>query len=237
MTEKAIVLLSGGADSATCLAWASRERGLDCLALSFDYGQRHKEELAAAGKVARSFGVPHKTARLDPSLFASSALTGGGPVPKNRSQEEIGRGIPSTYVPARNLVFLSLAAALAETEGAGTLVLGVNALDYSGYPDCRPEFLEAFRQVLLAGTRPGAEGRPVNIEAPLLRMKKSEIFLLGTRLGVDYSLTVSCYDADGKGRACGSCDACILRARGFREAGLPDPTRYRPGVTPPSFSA
>ncbi len=234
MTAEAIVLLSGGADSTTCLAWAVRERRLDCLALSFDYGQSHKGEIRAARRTAATFQVPHRTARLDPGLFSSSALTGAAPIPRGRNLVEIGRGIPPTYVPARNLVFLSLAAALAETEGAGTLVIGVNALDYSGYPDCRPEFLRAFREVLRVGTRAGVEGNPIRVEAPLLEMKKSEIFLLGTRLGVDYSSTVSCYDPDESGRACGSCDACLLRARGFAEAGLPDPTRYRPGVTPPS---
>ncbi len=234
MNVQAVVLLSGGADSATCLAWAVKERGLSCLALSFDYGQTHKCETLAARKAAEAFQVPHKTARLDPSLFAASALTGGAPIPHGRSMEEIGRGIPSTYVPARNLVFLSLAAALAETAGAETLVIGVNALDYSGYPDCRPEFLAAFREVLRLGTRSGVEGRPLAVEAPLLEMRKAEIFRLGNRLGVDYSFTVSCYDPDGEGRACGACDACLLRARGFHEAGLPDPTRYKPGVTPPS---
>ncbi|HHI68780.1 MAG TPA: 7-cyano-7-deazaguanine synthase QueC [Planctomycetes bacterium] len=234
MNIQAVVLLSGGADSVTCLAWAVQERGLSCLALSFDYGQTHKWETLAARRAAETFRVPHRTARLDPSLFSASALTGGSPIPKGRTAGEIGRGIPSTYVPARNLVFLSLAAALAETLGAETLVIGVNALDYSGYPDCRPEFLRAFQKTLRVGTRSGVEGRPTLVEAPLLEMKKAEIFLLGTRLGVDYSLTVSCYDADEQGRACGACDACLLRARGFREAGLPDPTRYKPGVTPPS---
>jgi len=234
MDPKAIVLLSGGADSLTCLAWAAREKGWPCLALSFDYGQAHGPELQAARRAAQVFGVPHLTARLDPEPFAASALTGAGQVPKGRNPARIGRGIPSTYVPARNLVFLSLASALAETRRAERIVIGVNALDYSGYPDCRPEFLRVFQEALRLGTRSGVEGNPIRIEAPLLSLKKSEIFLLGARLGVDYSLSVSCYDPDPDGRACGSCDACLLRARGFRQAGLPDPTRYRSGVTPPA---
>ena len=234
MTTDAIVLLSVGAVSLNKKAWAVRDKRLNCLALSLDYGQFHRAEMEAARRAARTFQVPHRTARLDPALFAASSLTGKGPIPRDRPPSEIGRGIPPTYVPARNLVFLSLASALAETEGAGIIVLGVNALDYSGYPDCRPEFLRAFQETLRVGTRSGVEGHPIQVEAPLIGMKKSEIFLLGARLGVDYSLSVSCYDADEEGRACGTCDACVLRASGFREAGLPDPTRYKPGVTPPS---
>ena len=227
MERKAIVLLSGGADSATCLALAVRRERRSCLALSFAYGQKHACELAAAARCAAAFSAEHLVVELDRRLFSSSALTGGGPVPRERTPAEIGADIPATYVPARNLVFLSLAAALAENRGVDSIHLGVNARDYSGYPDCRPAFIEAFRAALAAGTRGGDRGEPVAIETPLIGLTKAEIFRLGTELELDYALTVSCYDPDEEGRACGACDSCRLRRKGFREAGLPDPTRYQ----------
>jgi 7-cyano-7-deazaguanine synthase len=230
--DPALVLLSGGADSVTCLALAARRDGRPCLALTFRYGQVHDREVAAAAEASDRFGARHRVADLDPGLFAGSALTGRGEVPRGRTPGEMSRTIPATYVPARNLVFLSLGAALAESEGIGHLYLGVNALDWSGYPDCRPEFLDAFRAVLRVGTRAGVQGRPLEVHAPLLGLTKAEIFRLGAGLGVDYSRTVSCYRADPEGRACGECDACLLRARGFRAAGIPDPTPYRSGEPP-----
>ena len=219
MSPEAVVLLSGGADSATCLALAARREGLACLAVSFDYGQAHAFELEAAGWVAAGLAAEHLIVRLEPRLFRGSALTGRGAIPAGRTPAEIGRDIPATYVPARNLAFLSLAAALAESEGAGQVFIGVNALDCSGYPDCRPEFLAAFQAALERGTRAGAEGRALRLRAPLAALRKAEIFRLGAELGVDYSRTVSCYRAGPRGEACGRCDACLLRARGFAEAG------------------
>ncbi len=220
----AVVLLSGGLDSATCLAVA-RSQGYRCHALSFDYGQRHRAELAAAGRIARALqAVEHRVLRLDLAAFGGSALTD----PAIAVPEAPTEGIPVTYVPARNTVLLALALAWAEVLGAFDLFIGVNAVDYSGYPDCRPAFLEAFEHLANLATKAGVEGRGrFRVHAPLVRLSKAEIIRLGTRLGVDYALTVSCYQADEEGRACGRCDSCRLRREGFRAAGLPDPTRYR----------
>lgn len=223
---QAIVLLSGGLDSATALAIA-RADGKTCHALSFRYGQRHAVELDAAARVARALGAAsHRVLTVDLASLGGSALTGDGLVPKGRSEAQIGRGIPSTYVPARNTLFAAHALALAEVLGADEIVLGINALDYSGYPDCRPEWLAAMEAVARLGTRAGVEGRAVRLTAPLVRMGKAEIIRAGAALGVDFALTHSCYDPDPDGAACGACDSCLLRRRGFAEAGVPDPTRY-----------
>jgi len=221
--KKAVVLLSGGLDSATILAIARRD-GFECHALSFAYGQRHKAELDAAAQVAKALGASeHKTVALDLSAIGGSALTDASiPVPDHPSE-----GIPSTYVPARNTVFLAVALGWAEVLGSQDIFIGVNAVDYSGYPDCRPEFIAAFQQVANLGTKAGVEGRGLAIHAPLVKLSKAEIVRLGTQLGVDYGLTVSCYTADAVGRACGVCDSCRLRRQGFLEAGLQDPTVYR----------
>jgi 7-cyano-7-deazaguanine synthase len=220
----AIVLLSGGLDSATAAAWA-RHQGYRLSALSFDYGQRHRVELAAARDVAAALGIAdHVVLKLDLAAFGGSALVDPGlSVPKDRSDTAIAHGIPVTYVPARNTVFLSLALAMAEARGAESIVLGVNAIDYSGYPDCRPEFLAAFAEVARLGTKAGVEGRPIEIVAPLVALSKAEIISLGISLGLDYRLTTSCYDPDADGRPCGRCDSCLIRAAGFRAAGAPDP--------------
>ena len=225
--KRAVVLLSGGLDSATCLAVA-RSEGFACHTLAFAYGQRHDVEVEAARRVAEALGAAeHKVMRLDLRAFGGSALTDDIDVPRPGSTEEIGRDIPVTYVPARNTIFLSFGLAWAEVLGARDIYIGANALDYSGYPDCRPEFLEAFERVANLGTRAGVEGDRFRIHAPLLRLTKAEIIRLGTRLGVDYGLTHSCYDPDPRGLACGRCDSCLLRKKGFAEAGVPDPTRYR----------
>jgi 7-cyano-7-deazaguanine synthase len=222
----AVVLLSGGLDSATCLAIAAAE-GLAPHAMSFRYGQVHGAELHAAAEVARALGaVEHRVVDIDLAAFGGSSLLGDGDIPKGRDLESIGEGIPSTYVPARNTVFLSYALAWAEVLGARDIFIGVNALDWSGYPDCRPEFVEAFERVANAGTRAGVEGDGYRVRAPLIDKTKAEIVRWGTELGVDYGMTVTCYDATDAG-ACGDCDACHLRRRGFEEAGVPDPTRYR----------
>jgi len=225
---RAVVLLSGGLDSATCLAVA-RAEGYECHCLSFAYGQRHDVELEAARRVAQALGAAdHKVIRLDLRAFGGSALTDDIEVPRPTDEAEIGRGgIPVTYVPARNTIFLSFGLAWAEVLGAFDLFIGANALDYSGYPDCRPEFLEAFERVANLGTKAGVEGHRFRIHAPLLRLTKAEIIRKGAALGVDYGLTHSCYDPDPEGRACGGCDSCLLRKKGFREAGVPDPTPYR----------
>lgn len=223
----AIVLLSGGLDSATALAM-TRARGVRCHALSFAYGQRHAAELAAARRVAAAVGVAsHRVVDVDLRGLGGSALTADVPVPKDRSDVDIAHGIPITYVPARNTIFVAYALAAAEVTGAAEIVLGINVLDSSGYPDCRPEWLAAMAEVARLGTRAGVEGRPVRLSAPLISMTKAQIVAEGAKLGVDYGLTVSCYDASDDGRACGRCDACLLRRRGFSEAGLPDPTIYR----------
>ena len=222
MPKKAVVLISGGLDSATAAAMARAEGFAGC-ALSFDYGQRHRAELVAAGRIARSLGMEHRVFRLDLRQFGGSALTDDTiAVPEGPSE-----GIPLTYVPARNTVFLSLALAWAEVLDAHDIFIGVNAVDYSGYPDCRAEFVQAFETMANLGTRAGVEGRGFRIRAPLIDMSKAEIIRTGARLGVDYGLTVSCYDADAEGRACGRCDSCRLRAEGFRAADVPDPTLYR----------
>ncbi|MCW5776727.1 MAG: 7-cyano-7-deazaguanine synthase QueC [Phycisphaeraceae bacterium] len=221
-----VVLLSGGLDSATVLAMA-RASGLACHALSVDYGQRHRWELDSAARVASSLGAAsHRVVRVDLRAIGGSALTGHAAVPKGRTEPEIGGGIPATYVPARNLVFLSIGVGLAEVVGAAELHVGVNAVDYSGYPDCRPEFVGAFQRAADLATKAGVEGRGVAVRAPILAMTKAEIIREGVRLGVDYSLTRSCYDPDERGRACGACDACTIRRRGFDAAGVPDPTDY-----------
>jgi 7-cyano-7-deazaguanine synthase len=224
---RTIVLLSGGLDSATVLAMC-RAAGKECHALSFRYGQRHDVELVAAAAVARSLGAAsHRVAAIDAACLAGSALTGQGEVPKGRGDREIGQGIPATYVPARNTLFVAHAIALAETTAADEIALGINAVDYSGYPDCRPEWLAAMQEVARLGTRAGVTGQAVRLCAPLLGLGKADIIRQGLALGVDYRLTVSCYDPDAEGLACGACDACQLRRRGFADAGEPDVTRYR----------
>lgn len=219
----AVVLLSGGLDSATCLALA-HNAGYRCHALSFDYGQRSRSELLAAAAVATHLGAEaHKVINVDMRAIGGSALTDSAlAVPESESE-----GIPITYVPARNTVFLSYALAWAEVLQADAIYIGVNALDYSGYPDCRPEFIAAFQQMANLATRAGIEGRFLQIATPLIAMSKAQIIAAGVAAGVDYSLTVSCYQADGEGKACGKCDSCRFRRKGFIEAGLPDPTRYK----------
>jgi len=222
----AVVLLSGGIDSTTTLAIAIAQ-GYEACALSFDYGQRHQIETEAARRVAKSLGAKeHRVAKLDLRVFGGSALTGEIDVPKQRSETEIARGIPVTYVPARNTIFLSYALAWAEAISANHIFLGVNAIDYSGYPDCRPEFIEAFENVANLGTKAGVEGRRFQIHTPLIKLSKAEIILKAVELGVDLSLTHSCYDPSPEGFACGECDSCLLRLKGFREAGREDPIRY-----------
>ena len=217
----AVCLLSGGLDSATAAAIA-RSRGFEVYALSFDYGQRHRRELDAARAVARSLGAArHVVLSFDLRLWGGSALTSGIELPSGRSPEEMSREIPVTYVPARNIIFLSFALAWAETLDARHIFIGANQLDYSGYPDCREEFLRAFERMAAVGTKAGVEGRPVRIEAPLVHMSKADIIREGARLGVDFGLTWSCYR--GGERPCGECDSCVLREKGFREAGLSDP--------------
>jgi len=221
--NKAVVLVSGGLDSATCLAIA-RDRGFECLALSFDYGQRSQSELEASLRVASSLGASeHRIIRLDIGSLGGSALTDNNiEVPMAASE-----GIPVTYVPARNTVFLSFALACAEATAASAIFIGVNALDYSGYPDCRPQFIDAFRQVINLATRTGVEGGVIALETPLIALSKAEIIRTGHRLGVDYAQTVSCYQADSSGKACGACDSCRFRRQGFADARLEDPTRYQ----------
>ena len=221
-----MVLLSGGLDSATCLALA-RADGFDPACLLVQYGQRHAVELERATVVARAQGVSEvRVVTIDLRAIGGSALTADVPVPKDRPAGERAEGIPVTYVPARNTVFLALALGLAETLGATDVYIGVNAVDYSGYPDCRPEFIRAFEVLANLATRAGVEGARFHIHAPLSGMTKVEIIRTGMRLGVDYALTHSCYDPDGEGRACGRCDSCLIRREGFRAAGVPDPTVY-----------
>jgi 7-cyano-7-deazaguanine synthase len=227
-----VVLLSGGLDSTTCLAWAL-DRNFACTTLAVDYGQRHRAELDVARRVAQSFGVrDHREVTVDLRAIGGSSLTSETPVPKDRDERAMAAGIPSTYVPARNTVFLAIALGLAETIGARDVIAGMNAIDYSGYPDCRPEFVRAFEALALVATKAGALGERFTIHTPLMTLDKAGIVRLGASLGVDYALTHSCYDPAEDGGACGRCDACRLRARGFRDAGVPDPTRYAPGVTP-----
>ncbi len=224
--SRAVVLLSGGLDSATCLAWAVA-RGFECATLAFDYGQRHRVELGAAARVAAALGSrDHRVVRVDLAAIGGSALTADIAVPRDRDEAAMAAGIPVTYVPARNTVFLAVALGLAETLGAADLVAGMNAVDYSGYPDCRPEYVRAFESLANLATKAGVEGARFTVHAPLMELDKAGIIRLGVSLGVDYALTHSCYDPAPDGRACGACDSCRLRARGFREAGVPDPTRY-----------
>ena len=222
VADRAVVLLSGGLDSATALAVA-RQRGFECYTLCFEYGQRHRAELAAAGRVAQALGAAeHREVSIPIGLFGGSALTD----PSIDVPDDGGAGIPVTYVPARNTIFLSLALGWAEVLDADAIYIGVNAIDYSGYPDCRPEFIAAFQALARLATKQGVEGAAVSIEAPLIEMSKAEIIRRGVELGVDYALTVSCYRADEAGRACARCDACRFRREGFAKAAVEDPTRY-----------
>jgi 7-cyano-7-deazaguanine synthase len=223
----AIVLLSGGLDSTTTLAYAL-DRGYDARAMTFRYGQRHAHEVDAAREIAKRFGVrEHVVVDIDLRTFGGSALTTEAPVPKDRATDEMrGGGIPITYVPARNTIFLSFALAWAEVLEARDIFIGVNALDFSGYPDCRPEYIAAFERMANLATRGGVEGNTIVIHAPLIDLTKGQIIELGRTLGVDYALTTSCYDPDADRRACGRCDACLIRRRGFAEAGFSDPVRY-----------
>ncbi len=227
--KPAVCLLSGGLDSATTLACARRD-GFACHALSFDYGQRHRVELEAAARVARALGAAaHRTAVIDLRVFGGSALTADIHVPKGRQTAEMAAEIPITYVPARNTIFLSFALAWAEVLGASDIFLGVNAVDYSGYPDCRPEYIAAFERMATLATRAGVEGHlPLRIHTPLITLTKADIIRLGLSLGVDYSLTHSCYDPSPGGQPCGACDSCLLRRAGFAAAGLEDPLPYPP---------
>jgi 7-cyano-7-deazaguanine synthase len=221
--KRAVCLLSGGLDSSTCLALARRE-GYECYALSFDYGQRHRYELQAASRVAAALGAEkHLIAKIPLEAFGGSALTDGIAVPKGRSLSEMGNGIPVTYVPARNTIFLSFALAWAEVLESSDIFIGVNALDYSGYPDCRPEYIEAYTRMANLATKAGVEGRTrLTIHTPLIALTKAGIVKLARELGIDFSLTFSCYDPSPEGRPCGACDACLLRAKGFAEAGIED---------------
>ena len=224
--KRVVILLSGGLDSATTLAIA-KDEGYEVFALSFRYGQRHEIEIAAAQQVAKSLGVSeHCVLEIDLQAFGGSALTDTIDVPKNRDEDEMARGIPVTYVPARNTIFLSYALDWAEVIGAHDIFIGVNALDYSGYPDCRPEFIAQFEKLAQLATKAGVEGTRYQIRAPLIAMTKAEIIRKGTNLGVQFSLTTSCYDPAVDGTACGQCDSCQLRQKGFREAGIADQTRY-----------
>ena len=220
---KAVCLLSGGLDSSTCLGVARRE-GFECYALSFDYGQRHRIELEAAERIAQHFGAAeHRVAKIDLRAFGGSALTDDIEVPK----DSLAEGIPITYVPARNTIFLSYALAWAEVLECSDIFIGVNAIDYSGYPDCRPEFIEAFEKMANLATKAGVEGRTLlHIHTPLAKLNKAGIVKLGAEVGVDFALTHSCYDPDEEGRPCGHCDSCLLRLKGFIEAGLHDPLPY-----------
>lgn len=218
--KRAVVLVSGGMDSAVTLAIA-RAQGFECFALSVEYGQRHASELQAAGRVANAFGAAHKTVKVDLRSIGGSALTADIDVP-----EQAAHGIPVTYVPARNTIMLSVALGWAEVLGANDIFCGVNAVDYSGYPDCRPEFIKAFEQLANLATKAAVEGAHLNVQAPLIRLSKADIVREGLRLDVDFAMTVSCYQADINGRACGRCDACRLRAQGFADADVEDPTLY-----------
>ena len=228
MAKKAVVLLSGGVDSTTVLAIA-QSQGYDVYTMSFRYGQRHALELDRAKQISEKMGAKkHVIVNIDLRAFGGSALTDDIDVPKERSDQEIGTGIPITYVPARNTIFLSFALAWAETLEIDTIFMGVNALDYSGYPDCRPEYIEAYQQMANLATKAGVEGTTqLKIETPLISMTKAQIIQKGAELGVDYGLTLSCYDPDPQGRACGACDSCLLRTKGFEEAGIVDPSLYR----------
>jgi 7-cyano-7-deazaguanine synthase len=225
--KNAVVLLSGGLDSSTVLALARRD-GFDLFALTMSYGQRHREELAAASRIALQLGVrQHVVLPIDLRVFGGSSLTSALAVPKRRQVEDMQSGIPATYVPARNTVFLSFALAWAEVVGAADIFVGVNAVDYSGYPDCRPEYIAAFERMANLATKAAVEGRRLTIHAPLIRMTKAEIIRTGLALGVDYAETSTCYDPSPDGDACGECDACILRQKGFEENGMQDPRTFR----------
>ena len=225
--RKAVVLLSGGLDSTTVLAIA-KQQGYEVHALSFDYGQIHRIELEAAARIASHAGVDHKVAKIDLRVFGGSALTDNIAVPKHRSLDAMSTGVPITYVPARNTIFLSFALAWAEVLGATDIFIGVNALDYSGYPDCRPEYIAAYERMANLATKAGTEGGAhFKIHTPLIEMSKRQIVETGLSLGVDYSMTTSCYDPSPTGESCGSCDACLLRLKGFAESGHTDPIRYR----------
>ena len=224
--KRAVILLSGGLDSATVLAIA-KEEGYNIFALSFRYGQRHQIEIESAQKIGKSVGVSeHRVIEVDLRAIGGSALTAAIDVPKNRGVDEMATEIPVTYVPARNTIFLSYALAWAEVIGARHIFIGVNAMDYSGYPDCRPEFITQFEKLAQLATKAGVEGTHYRIHAPLIEMTKVQIIAKGAELGVQFSLTTSCYDPGPDGAACGRCDSCLLRKKGFREAGIPDPTRY-----------
>ena len=225
--KKAVILSSGGIDSTTAMAMAKRE-GYELYSLSFDYGQRHAVELEAAARTAAALGArQHLVIRIDLGKIGGSALTDEIAVPHGRSEEQLASGIPVTYVPARNTIFLSYALAWAEVLEAADIFIGVNAVDYSGYPDCRPEYIRAFEAMANLAIKAAVEGKlKISIRTPLIRMTKAEIIRTGTELGVDYRLTHSCYDPDARGRACGDCDSCLLRKKGFREAGISDPTVY-----------
>ena len=227
LRKKAVVLLSGGLDSTTTLAIA-RDEGHDTYCMSFRYGQRHTVELQCAKNIANALGVrQHRVVDIDLRTFGSSALTTDIEVPKDRSETDMGNGIPITYVPARNTIFLSYALAWAEVLASDTIFIGANAIDYSGYPDCRPEYIDAYQTMANLATQAGVEGKTkLRIRAPLIDKTKAEIIQMGAALGVDYGLTLSCYDPDTEGRACGGCDSCLLRRKGFKEANIPDPTRY-----------
>lgn len=224
--KPAVVLLSGGLDSATVAAIV-RDEGYATYALSFDYGQRHRHELEAAADVAQALGVTeHRIAHIDLRVFGGSALTADIDVPKHESADRLGDEIPVTYVPARNTIFLSFALGYAEVVGAGDIFIGVNAIDYSGYPDCRPEYIEAFERMANLATKAAVQGARVSIQTPLIDLTKAQIIRKGHDLGVDFAMTHSCYDPSPDGRACGSCDSCLLRAKGFADANIPDSTRY-----------
>jgi 7-cyano-7-deazaguanine synthase len=230
MARRAVVLISGGLDSTTVLAMA-KARGFEPVCLAVDYGQRHAVELERARTVASAMGVADfRVVRIDLRQVGGSALTADIDVPKDRPSDELSHGIPVTYVPARNALFLSLALGLAEVVGGTDLFIGVNAVDYSGYPDCRPEFIRSFEAMANLATKAGVEGARFTVHAPLSGMTKADIIREGVKLGVDYGLTHSCYDPDAEGRACGRCDSCVLRKKGFQEAGVPDPTRYMEGA-------
>ncbi|QSQ12979.1 7-cyano-7-deazaguanine synthase QueC [Myxococcus landrumensis] len=230
MTKRAVVLFSGGLDSTTCVAMA-KAQGFEPVCLAVSYGQRHSVELERAREVARVMGVKDfRVVNIDLRQIGGSALTADIDVPKDRPADEMSHGVPVTYVPARNALFLSLALGLAEVVESTDLYIGVNAVDYSGYPDCRPEFIRSFEAMANLATKAGAEGARFTVHAPLSGLSKADIIREGTRLGVDYGMTHSCYDPDEQGGACGRCDSCMLRKKGFEEAGVPDPTRYAAGA-------
>ncbi|NVJ21537.1 7-cyano-7-deazaguanine synthase QueC [Myxococcus sp. AM011] len=230
MAKRAVVLISGGLDSTTCVAMA-KAKGFEPVCLAVAYGQRHAVELERARDVAAAMGVKDfRVVSIDLRQIGGSALTADIDVPKDRPADEMSHGIPVTYVPARNALFLSLALGLAEVVGSTDIYIGVNAVDYSGYPDCRPEFIRSFEQMANLATKAGVEGASFTVHAPLSGMTKADIIREGTRLGVDYGMTHSCYDPDAQGLACGRCDSCVLRKKGFEEAGVPDPTRYTVGA-------